>query len=610
MTQPAEPSWASLSDGDLLREFVEHGRQTAFAEVMLRHGGMVLAVCRSVLGNTADAEDAAQAVFLTLAQKASSGRTAAPLVGWLHRVAWYVASRAAQGRAIRRRHEQEAARMKQNAAPPGGEEIPLEALHAGLADLPEKYRLPLLLHHLEGRTQEEAAALLGCGLSAVAMRLNRGRQMLRERLIKRGVLATAGMVLAVLGSGAATASASPVFISATVKAATAALAGKVAAAAVSAQTLALSKGALNMLFWAKMKLVAVVTALVLAGGTVGTVLVTQAAGTADPPSVSGTITQVGSGGISIQPDGGQPVAVALNGATVVKVNGQASKAADLKVGMKALVFGQQGQPATEIRSYTPQPPTTHPSPSPAPQPNVAGTITQVGEGSVTIQPGTGQAVVVPLNSATVVKVGGAAAKATDLKVGMRAYAFVPQGQPATEIRAYTPPPATPTPSPAPKPTVAGTITAVGEGSVTIQPGTGQAVVVPLNSATVVQVGGKAAKAADLKVGMRAYTFGQPGQPATEVRAYTPPPATPTPSPAPQPNVAGTITAVGEGSITIQPSTGQAVVVTLNSATVVKVGGQAAAAADLKAGMRAYALGPKGQPATEIRAYTPTTNVSK
>src|SRR3954462_839466 len=112
MVAPISTSAAAPCDADLLAAFSDQSAQSAFAEIVRRHGGMVLAVCRSRLGNTSDAEDAAQAVFLTLAQKARSPAVRARLVGWLHRVAWYVATRAAQAGAARLRHEQEAAAMR------------------------------------------------------------------------------------------------------------------------------------------------------------------------------------------------------------------------------------------------------------------------------------------------------------------------------------------------------------------------------------------------------------------------------------------------------------------------------------------------------------------
>jgi Ethanolamine utilization protein EutJ (predicted chaperonin) len=174
--------------------------------------------------------------------------------------------------------------------------------------------------------------------------------------------------------------------------------------------------------------------VLLAGGMAGTVLVASAA---SQPSVSGSITQVGSGSITVQPKSGDPVAVTLNDATVVKVLGKVATAADLKVGMTAIVIGPAGQPATEIRAYPP--PTTSPSPSPTPKPYVYGNITEAGAASITVQPPTGQAVVVPLNDATVVKIGAQVGKIADLKAGMRCYVFGQPGQPATQVAAYTPP---------------------------------------------------------------------------------------------------------------------------------------------------------------------------
>ena len=87
------------SDPDLLADYSATGRQEAFAQLIQRHGAMVLGACRSVLGNSADAEDAAQAVFLTLARKAASLRAHASVAGWLHRVARYVALHAREAAA-------------------------------------------------------------------------------------------------------------------------------------------------------------------------------------------------------------------------------------------------------------------------------------------------------------------------------------------------------------------------------------------------------------------------------------------------------------------------------------------------------------------------------
>ena len=285
------------TDAALLAAFAVRRDQSAFAEIARRHAGMVLAVARSVLGNTSDADDAAQAVFLTLAQKASSRHVQNHLVGWLHRVAWYVAARAATAGATRRRHEQEAARMNFESATPTPETIPPDLLHASLADLPEKYRTPLLLHHIEGHSQEATAALLGCAVSAAAMRLSRGRVMLRERLIERGA-ALASTSFA--SSFAAALAAHPVavapasFISLASKSAAAIFAQQVAASVViSPSTLALSKGALHMLFWTKLKFVALSTAaaLILAGGALGAYV--KVANAAAPQYIAATAPATG-----------------------------------------------------------------------------------------------------------------------------------------------------------------------------------------------------------------------------------------------------------------------------------------------------------------------------
>ena len=289
MTKPAETISVSRSDGELLTEFVARRDEPAFAEIVRRHGGMVISACRSVLGNTQDAEDAAQAVFLTLAQRASSLTNRTTLVGWLYRVAWHVAARAAEARAIRRRHEQEAARMNPNDLTPQDQAIPLEMLHTALAGLPEKYRLPLLLHHLEGRSEEETAHLLGCSLSATSMRLTRGRQLLRTRLAKHGVAASAVGLVAVMATEAS-AGVTPPFVTTASQLAMAVLAGKTATAVASASVAAFSKGAMNMLFWAEMKLAAMAAAATLLVGGAGVATYVVAAGNPASPSTTAPAT--------------------------------------------------------------------------------------------------------------------------------------------------------------------------------------------------------------------------------------------------------------------------------------------------------------------------------
>ncbi|MBI5725179.1 MAG: sigma-70 family RNA polymerase sigma factor, partial [Planctomycetes bacterium] len=283
----ATANMTTASDGDLLAAFVSHQRHEAFEEIVRRHGALVMGVCRSVLGGGPDAEDAAQAVFLAMIRKAASLRQHPTLAGWLHRVAWYAAARERKSIKARMRHEREAANMKSETGQTRDENIPLDLLHEGLARLPEKYRLPIILHHIEGRSQEEVASLLVQNVRTIASRLNRGRQMLQDRLIKTGaVVSVAGLAVAMAGQASAGVSAA--FVASATKMAALSLTAKAAAAgAASAKVLALSKGALQMVFIAKMKVAALLTAAVcLVGATAaGTYMAAAGPGarTALPP---------------------------------------------------------------------------------------------------------------------------------------------------------------------------------------------------------------------------------------------------------------------------------------------------------------------------------------
>ncbi|QOV90502.1 RNA polymerase sigma factor [Humisphaera borealis] len=439
MTPPDDPTAPTRTDSELLVEFIDHRYEPAFAEVVRRHGGMVLAVCRSVLGNTPDAEDAAQAVFLTLAQKAGHSSVRKHLVGWLHRVAWYVAARGAKARAIRRRHEEEATRMRNEILASHEEPLRLDALHAALNRLSEKYRVPLILHHLEGRSQAETAALLGCSVDAIAVRLHRARDMLRDRLgrlDRRGAVASAAVLAGAWGS-AASAEVTPAFVATTSHAASAALAGELAsAAAVSGQTLALTRGAINMLYWAKTKAVATALAIVLTvGGVVGTMLHANEAVAAAPTAITGVITKLQDGQITLRRRTGE-VTVAIDKATVIKVDDAVATADALKVGMSTAAFVEGDKPATEVRAYSPKAPPA-PPPPPAPPKVVTGLVSQVTAASIVIQPQIGPAITVAFDGTTRVKVNDRLAAAPELAVGMSVGVFYADDKPATEIRAYS-----------------------------------------------------------------------------------------------------------------------------------------------------------------------------
>src|SRR6516165_9873352 len=179
---------AEDSDRQLVNRMLAERDEAAFEAVVHRHGPMVFRVCWRVLQHSHDAEDAFQATFLVLAQKLRTLRKHASLASWLHGVAHRVALKAKAEAATRRRHEQQAA-----VSPP----VPPDdvswgevraVLDAELAGLPEKWRLPLVLCYLEGRTQDEAAEELGWSKRTLRRRLEEGRTGLGHRLSRRGVV--------------------------------------------------------------------------------------------------------------------------------------------------------------------------------------------------------------------------------------------------------------------------------------------------------------------------------------------------------------------------------------------------------------------------------------
>jgi RNA polymerase sigma factor (sigma-70 family) len=195
-----------LDDRQLLRRFAATRDEAAFAALLRRHGSLVLGVCRRVLGNLHDAEDAFQATFLTLARQAATAGRRAALGTWLYRVAYRTALRARRQSAARRRREQ--------SAPPRGESDPLaevtgrelmSVLDAELYALPEQLRAPLVLCYLEGKARDEAARELGWSLGTLKRRLAQGRTALRARIAGRGISPAA---LLAAGIGGAVVSAS------------------------------------------------------------------------------------------------------------------------------------------------------------------------------------------------------------------------------------------------------------------------------------------------------------------------------------------------------------------------------------------------------------------
>jgi RNA polymerase sigma factor (sigma-70 family) len=273
---------AQQPDAQLLERFRGRREEAAFAELVRRHGPMVLNVCRGVLRHEQDAEDAFQATFLVLARKAASVRRPEALAGFLYEVA-HRAARRAQAEAIRRR-----AREREAAHPaPADPTLDMTlrelqgVLHEELRHLPDKYRLPLVLCYLEGRSQEEAAGQLGWSKGAFRGRLDRGREHLRRRLAARGVALSALLGVAAVAPRAAAAELVNAVAHAAVHSAVDGAAG-----VLSARVTALAEGVSRAMFLTKTK---IATALVLMAGLLlagAGALARQALSAGEPPAES------------------------------------------------------------------------------------------------------------------------------------------------------------------------------------------------------------------------------------------------------------------------------------------------------------------------------------
>jgi RNA polymerase sigma factor (sigma-70 family) len=270
----ATPAGDHVPDAELLSRFTHSRDPAAFELLVRRHADAVWSAAVRVLRNEADAEDAFQAAFLVLARKAGSVRGAC-VGGWLHRVA---VNAALKLKADSRRR------------PAGGlsddvpEDRPADAgrspdpelaavVHQELSQLPDRYRLPVVLCDLEGQTHAEAARSLGWPVGSVSGRLSRARDILRDRLARRGVAAPVVIAAVAAPSGAVNAAASAV-----------------SGAVVSPVVMSLTEGVLSAMRVAKLKLTAAVAAGLLGLAGVGTVAVlAQGPGksTSEPAAAAG-----------------------------------------------------------------------------------------------------------------------------------------------------------------------------------------------------------------------------------------------------------------------------------------------------------------------------------
>ena len=188
-----------LGDGQLLERFATdagEAAELAFAVLVERHGPMVLRVCHSVLSDWHDTEDAFQATFLILVQKARGLWVQDSLGPWLHQVAMRTASAARVASARRCRCDEQAAAQRMEDARPAADPEVFQCLHEEIERLPERFRLPLVLCDLEACSHQQAARHLGWPIGTVKSRLARGREQLRNRLARRGLSPGAGFLFA------------------------------------------------------------------------------------------------------------------------------------------------------------------------------------------------------------------------------------------------------------------------------------------------------------------------------------------------------------------------------------------------------------------------------
>jgi RNA polymerase sigma factor (sigma-70 family) len=264
---------AANPDAELLSRFVSRLDETAFAALLRRHGPMVLRVARRTVKNQADAEDVFQATFMLLARKAASIRKPASLASWLHGVAHRLALKTRSHEARRKAREEHVAKLRP--APSRADSAWRQCegvLDEALAQLPDKYRTPLVCCYLEGRTQEEVAQLLGVPLGTVRSWLARGRDLLRRRLLRRGLSCSVAGLASTLVASAATAAhqaVAPALLVSTLQPALCLAGGQDIAGMLSPRTAALIQGETSALLLHKLKL-----------GTICALLLLVVAGTA------------------------------------------------------------------------------------------------------------------------------------------------------------------------------------------------------------------------------------------------------------------------------------------------------------------------------------------
>ncbi|HLN30210.1 MAG TPA: sigma-70 family RNA polymerase sigma factor [Gemmataceae bacterium] len=276
---------AGLTDGQLLDDYISRGEPAALADLIRRHGPMVWGVCRRVLHNYHDAEDAFQATFLVLVRKATSILPREMVANWLYGVAHQTAVKARATASKRKLRERQVTEMPEPAVAEQDLWRDLQPLlDQELSRLPDKYRIVVVLCDLEGKTRKEAARQLGCPEGTVAGRLARARVLLAKRLARHGLVLSSAALGAVLSQKAASASVPTSVVSFTIRAASLMAAGR-AAGVISDEVAALLEGVLKTMLLTKLKIAMTV---LLAGFflALGTATVMPRTSAEEPPKAS------------------------------------------------------------------------------------------------------------------------------------------------------------------------------------------------------------------------------------------------------------------------------------------------------------------------------------
>jgi len=248
------------TDGRLLDQFINERDEAAFEALTRRHGPMVFGVCRRVIGNNHDAEDAFQATFLVLVRKAASVRPREAVGNWLHGVAYRTALEARARLARRRSREQQVVTMPQPHADAESSWHDLRpVLDQELTGLPDHYRLPVILCDLEGRARKQVARQLRIAEGTLSSRLATARKLLARRLRRRGVTLSIACLTSLLAQGTVSAAVPASLLVSTTNVAMLVAAGQaVASGTVPVKVAALTEGVLKMMFLTKLKLTAMV----------------------------------------------------------------------------------------------------------------------------------------------------------------------------------------------------------------------------------------------------------------------------------------------------------------------------------------------------------------